>query len=585
MGRLTPLALSSLALAVPRAFAQLTPTWERRVPLATNDARGYGQTVLLADGSVVFAGTSMATGTSSMALTRFAADGTQLWSRTYSPSANHDTAVDLALDPQSGDLLVVGVTRAVGATQSDMRVTRVSASGALSWTTTSSSGTFDAGRRVCVDSAGATWVLWEEVLTGAPQLQHVFVTGFTPTGSVLASLTLLDGGSGSSGMSAHPAGGVVLAYDSPSMQTVYRIDGAGNVLWNSPLTSFGAQDAERRVVCDAAGNAFVCGNTPAGNAVISKYAPAGNVLWTCTHVAPAGIEEELTALAVDSQGNVVGVGSWIDWGNYVVKTFIVRCTSSGALSWTRTSFTGGGEMDSFGDVVLDPAGHPTAIGASGDPLSISGGLLVRYDRDGTERAIARRPAPAGTSTFFQGVAAGSGDSVVGGIDYPDAILVRFHEQGVPFCLGDGSGTACPCGNTSATYDQSGCRYNASAASHLVDLGVARVGADTVVLEVRGAPASGPVIFVQGDQRANGGAGIVYGDGLLCVAGNIVRLGSVTANGGIARLGAGFSANVSVLGHVSAPGVLTYQAVHRSHASFCTPATMGSSNGSELTWSP
>ncbi len=575
-----------IALLARSVHAQLTQVWERRLPLGTNDWMGYGHSVLLSDRSVVVAGTTMPTSTTrEIVVARFAADGTQLWSTVFAPSANYDNSVDLALDPQSGDVLVAGTTRAVAATQSDVRLTRFDASGAVVWTTTLSSGTFDVANRVCVDSAGSVWLLWSEGLTGTPQHAHVFLTGFTPAGAVFVTRTLLDSGFGTNGMSAHPSGGVALAYDSASMQTVYRVDGAGNVLWNAPLTSSGGVYAERRLACDAAGNVLVCGLLQ-NNAVITKYDVAGNVLWTCAHPAPAGIQEQLSALAVDAQGNAVGVGQWMDPGNYEARTFVMRCSASGALLWSHTSNSVGGDMDSFSDVVLDAAGNPTAIGLTSGPTFPAASVLVRYDRDGAEHAIAQYFGPVGTYTSFrQGLAAGNGDLIVGGVSLPDALLVRFHEQGVPFCLGDGSASACPCGNSSATYDQSGCRYNANSASRLIDQGVARISADSLVLEARGAPSTGPVIFVQGDQRANSGAGVLYGDGLLCLGGNLTRLGTVNASGGVARLGASGMPHVSALGHVIAPGVRTYQAFHRSLASFCTPATMGTSNGLEITWVP
>src|SRR5262249_28935021 len=50
---------------------------------------------------------------------------------------------------------------------------------------------------------------------------------------------------------------------------------------------------------------------------------------------------------------------------------------------------------------------------------------------------------------------------------------------VPFCCGDGTGAACPCGNSGAAGN--GCASSVGAGAHLSASGVARISADSLVL--------------------------------------------------------------------------------------------------------
>ena len=104
--------------------------------------------------------------------------------------------------------------------------------------------------------------------------------------------------------------------------------------------------------------------------------------------------------------------------------------------------------------------------------------------------------------------------------------------------------------------------------------------DTALLP-SGPNATSPTSFVQATQPLVGGA--VFGDGLLCLGGTLVRLRTVAAAGGSASIGTGSTASISTLGAVTQPGVLRYQALYRNAANFCTPSTFNTTNGLEITW--
>ncbi len=156
--------------------------------------------------------------------------------------------------------------------------------------------------------------------------------------------------------------------------------------------------------------------------------------------------------------------------------------------------------------------------------------------------------------------------------------------GVRFCGGDGSSTVCPCGNSSGTPAQ-GCANSTSVGAHLSAGGNPSLGNDTVVLYAENMGASTTCLFFQGTTRVNGGAGTVFGDGLRCAGGAVVRLGTHVAQNGTARHPDAGDLPVHARGQVAAPGVRTYQVWYRDAGAFCTSATWNLSNGFEITWVP
>ncbi len=152
-----------------------------------------------------------------------------------------------------------------------------------------------------------------------------------------------------------------------------------------------------------------------------------------------------------------------------------------------------------------------------------------------------------------------------------------------FCFGDGSGTACPCANAGAAGNGCASSVNANGAN-LTATGTASIGNDTVVLLGSGMPNSSALYF-QGTSQLNGGLGNVFGDGLRCAGGSIIRLGTKANQSGASQYPSGADPSVSVRGNDSAGDVRTYQIWYRNAAAFCTAATFNLSNGIQLTWLP
>ncbi len=190
---------------------------------------------------------------------------------------------------------------------------------------------------------------------------------------------------------------------------------------------------------------------------------------------------------------------------------------------------------------------------------------------------------AGTGPWYL---AGNG---VGPGPYDAAWLVRLDSLDTPpadgpFCFGDGTGTACPCSNESPLGSFAGCLNSTGVGGALDAAGAASVASDSLVLYGFDMPSSSALYF-QGSAQAGAGAGTVFGDGLRCASGAVVRLGTTQNVSGASQYPDAGDLSISVRGGASAGETHTYQVWYRNAASFCTASTFNLTNGYRVTWTP
>lgn len=257
-----------------------------------------------------------------------------------------------------------------------------------------------------------------------------------------------------------------------------------------------------------------------------------------------------------------------DLGQIVFTTQLFPSTNPGIYAWSagqglipivlnsEVVDIGGGTMRTIASFSTSFVGNNNSDGAASG-FNHAGDLVLRVNfaaPNSTERALVKIRIPNGTPS-------------------------------TSFCSGDGSGTACPCANSGAAGH--GCASSSFAGgARLASSGVAgaSVGTDTLVLTANDIP--GPGLFFQGDGQAAGGAGIPFGDGLLCLGGNILRLGVVFPTGSSASYPGGLTPNPIHIGGLTASGdVRNYQCWYRDSVLFCTSETYNLTQGLTLTWSP
>jgi hypothetical protein len=155
--------------------------------------------------------------------------------------------------------------------------------------------------------------------------------------------------------------------------------------------------------------------------------------------------------------------------------------------------------------------------------------------------------------------------------------------GASFCAGDGSGTACPCGNSSAFGSNQGCTNSFGPGASLSAGGQPNVFNDTLTLQCSGLPVGTSALLFQGTQQDNLGSGTVFGDGLRCVGGTVRRLQTTHAVGSIASWPPVGAPTISTSGGAVSGQLLHYQVWYRNAAAFCTPASFNLSQGLSIAW--
>jgi len=158
----------------------------------------------------------------------------------------------------------------------------------------------------------------------------------------------------------------------------------------------------------------------------------------------------------------------------------------------------------------------------------------------------------------------------------------------PSCAGDGTGTACPCANFGTS--GRGCDNSfGTGGARLEGSGTTKVTNDALLFQAYGLPPAASALLFQGDAEQSGGLGAVFGDGLRCAGGAVLRLGTRFASGGAVSFGHNVPGDppISVNGAIPAGTVSlrTYQLWYRNSASFCTPSGFNLTNGVRVVWTP
>lgn len=152
--------------------------------------------------------------------------------------------------------------------------------------------------------------------------------------------------------------------------------------------------------------------------------------------------------------------------------------------------------------------------------------------------------------------------------------------GTPFCAGDGSAAACPCGNTGGGGE--GCANSTGAGATLAALGSSSAAGDWLRFDGAGLVPNQPALLFAGLNAVGGGAGSAFGDGLRCAGGGVVRLGVRTPDAsGTATWGPGLGAQ----GGWQAGDTRRFQLWYRDPAGGPCGSGFNTSSGLEVAFTP
>ncbi len=91
-----------------------------------------------------------------------------------------------------------------------------------------------------------------------------------------------------------------------------------------------------------------------------------------------------------------------------------------------------------------------------------------------------------------------------------------------YCVGDGSGQPCPCGNNGAANE--GCANSGGSGVLCFGVGTTRASADDLLIASLGLLPGNTAMLIGGGQQIGGGTGIPFGNGRLCVGAGLLRMG-------------------------------------------------------------
>ena len=162
----------------------------------------------------------------------------------------------------------------------------------------------------------------------------------------------------------------------------------------------------------------------------------------------------------------------------------------------------------------------------------------------------------------------------------DLLVIVDDTFGTITCLGDGTGTLCPCGNLGGIGE--GCANSSGVGAALVIDGSASASADDLTVAVSGLLPGRTALLFSGTASLNDGNGITFGDGLRCADGNLKRLGIRIPDGqGDALWGPGLAAE----GEWIAGDTITIQAWYRDQQGSPCGLNFNTSHGFEFVVEP
>jgi hypothetical protein len=328
--------------------------------------------------------------------------------------------------------------------------------------------------------------------------------------------------------------------------------------------------------------------TSAGASPVARIARWDGGAWSDVG---GGLNGTVTSLATfdDGTGEALYAGGAFTTAGGAPSSFVAR--------WNGTSWdtlAGGADGLVWALATFDDGGGE-ALYATGDFLSAGGVLAQRIAQwngtswspragglDGSGLALAVLDDGNGPARLAIG---GSFTAADGSSSGRIAFWHGCFDDVTRFCAGDGVDpfvtTPCPCGNVGAPGH--GCANSPSSAGALLESS-GTPNPDTLLLTASLMPATSTCIYLQGDALALDG--LVFGDGLRCVDGTLIRLRIRTNNAGASQYPEPGELSVSTRGLV-VPGsgdVRGYQVYYRSAAAaFCPPATFNVTNGVRVVW--
>ncbi len=159
----------------------------------------------------------------------------------------------------------------------------------------------------------------------------------------------------------------------------------------------------------------------------------------------------------------------------------------------------------------------------------------------------------------------------------DDVSVRM-EPGVPFC---DPHNLCPCDNNDGLDAIGGCQSSSGKRGELYGLGTASISQNSVSLHADGLPLGTTALVLQGNAFTTDYLAI--GDGILCIGGQILRLGTQQTT--VGAISHPLPGGLPLSATATANATYVYQVFYRNAAQYCNMGGTNLTNAYWIAWQP
>ncbi len=382
---------------------------------------------------------------------KYGSDGTELWVAHYDGPGNFtDSAFDIVLDSE-GNVLVTGGSYDGASSSDDFATVKYDTDGTELWVARydGPDSEDDTARALAVDGAGNISVTGSSY--GAGTHRDYATVRYDTDGTELWAARYDGPGSWADepvAIAMDGTGAILVAGQiSKGQGLIYRdyatvkYDTDGAELWvafYNPTVRRDLDESPADLTLDSTGNVYVTGSSEGGvtnrEYATAKYGPDGTELWVARYDGPAGGDDQASALAVDSAGNLYVTGS-SDGGSTGNDFTTVKYDASGTELWVVRYDGPAGGSDRATAMAMDGAGNLYVTGRSQGSGGDYDYATVKRDADGTELWVARYDGPAGSDDEATAIALdGMGNAYVTGASQgsggdPDYATVKYDTDG------------------------------------------------------------------------------------------------------------------------------------------------------------
>jgi hypothetical protein len=237
-----------------------------------------------------------------------------------------------------------------------------------------------------------------------------------------------------------------------------KYSSAGVPLWTNRYNGPGnGADVPLAVAVDSSNDVIVTGYSASSGSsqayATIKYSSAGVPLWTNRYSGPANGQDEATAVAVDTNNDVIVTGySYGSVGNADYAT--IKYSSAGVPLWTNRYNGPASSFDEATAVAVDANNDVIVTGNSAGSGSGADYATIKYSDAGVPLWTNRYNGPGNGGDYAAAVAVDGNNDVivtgssVGGGGNANYATIKYSSEGVPlwtnFYNGPANGTDSPC---------------------------------------------------------------------------------------------------------------------------------------------